>query len=421
VKIDFTRHYAEKTMSQIAPKKTLPIWQIAFRPFFLAASLFITFGFVLWALVLTASLPDTFNQYQPYGGWLMWHSHEMIFGFVQAIAIGFLLTASKNWTGQAGISSNMLKAIVLFWLSARIAWLIPATPMLLLMLLDAAAPLLASLGLAQTLAMGEKQHGKGSQKHNWPFVLLLAAFTLIQIIFHLLLTFQAESISHLMQAAVLIMAAMTLWVSGRVLPFFTRARLQAAAGDLPKGLLELSMISSWLLIPFFLATQYFESSVLNILTAAIALCAAASQSYRLVLFYRPGVVQEPMLWSLYLAFAWLIAGYALIAIDLLIGLNDLQTDVQIPWLHAMTIGGLLSMIISMMARISLGHTGRQIRALPFMALCFALLQLATLIRIFGPTLAPGISYVLAIVCIIFALGIFLFHYGKILWLPRADA
>lgn len=400
-------------MPQTAINKHHPIWQIAFRPFFLAASIFITFGFILWALVLSASLPESLNMYQPYGGWLVWHSHEMIFGFVQAIAIGFLLTATRNWTGQAGISTNMLKAIVLMWLSARIAWLIPNLPMMLLMLLDATAPLLATLGLAQTLAMGEKHQGKGSQKHNWPFVLLLSAFTLIQIAFHLLLVFQPENITNLMQVAVLIMAAMTLWVSGRVLPFFTRARLQAPARDLPKGLLELSMASSWLIIPAYLASQFFDNSAMNIITALIAICAAAAQAYRLVLFYRPGVAQEPMLWSLYLAFAWLIVGYGLIAIDLLI-------EGQLPWLHAMTIGGLLSMIISMMARISLGHTGRQILALPFMALCFALLQIATLIRLIGPSMAPGISYILAILCIILALGIFLFHYGKILWLPRAD-
>lgn len=394
-------------------QKTLPIWQIAFRPFFLAASIFLTFGFILWALVLSNSLPDMLNQYQPYGGWLVWHSHEMIFGFVQAIAIGFLLTASRNWTGQAGISSHMLKAIVLFWLGARIAWLIAATPMLLLILLDVAAPLLAALGLAQTLAMGEKQQGKGSQKHNWPFVLLLMAFSLIQIVFHLLLTFQFENITHLMQVAVLMMAAMTLWVSGRVLPFFTRARLQTAAKNLPKGLLAVSMVSSWLIIPFYLMTQFFDSSGLNIITALIAICAAVSQTYRLALFYRPGVVQESMLWSLYLAFMWLIAGYVLIAINLLM-------DLHLPWLHAITVGGLLSMIFSMMARISLGHTGRKILALPYMSVGFLLLQIATLVRLIGPNLFPSISYVLAIICIILAFGIFLFHYGKILWLPRAD-
>lgn len=407
-------------MSQNAIKKTLPIWQIAFRPFFLAATIFITLGFILWALVLSNSLPASLSHYQPYGGWFIWHSHEMIFGFVQAIAIGFLLTASRNWTGQPGISSNMLKGIVACWLIARLAWLIPATPTLLLMLLDMAAPLLAALGLAKTLSMGEKQQGKGSQKHNWPFVILLSAFTIIQVVFHLLLTDHPENITHLMQVAVLMMAAMTLWVSGRVLPFFTRARLQAPGGDLPKGLLEISMGASWLIIPLYLATQYFDNTVLSITAALLALCAAVAQSYRLVLFYRPGVMQEPMLWSLYFAFSWLIIGYALIAIDLLMDVSNLATGPKLPWLHAMTIGGLLSMIISMMARISLGHTGRQIQALPLMAFCFLLLQVATLIRLLGPYVSPSMSYVLAISCVIVALGIFLFHYVKILWLPRAD-
>lgn len=407
-------------MPQEASNTPLPIWQIAFRPFFLAGTVFITLGFILWALLLSNSLPDSLSQYQPYGGWFVWHSHEMIFGFVQAIAIGFLLTASKNWTGQPGISSSMLKAIALVWLTARIAWLFPATPTFMLMLLDMAAPLLATLGLAKTLSMGEKEHGKGSQKYNWPFVALLSAFTAIQMVFHLLLTSQPENITYLMQVAVLMMAAMTLWVAGRVLPFFTRARLQSPGKDLPKGLLEISMGSSWLVIPFYLAAQITDNSALSIITAILALCAAASQSYRLAMFYRPGVSKEPMLWSLYLAFAWLITGYSLIAINLIMDLSNTSQGVPLPWLHAMTIGGLLSMIISMMARISLGHTGRKIMALPFMALSFGLLQIATLVRLLGPSVSPSMSYVLAIGCVIIALGIFLFHYGKILWLPRAD-
>jgi uncharacterized protein involved in response to NO len=407
-------------MPQEASNTPLPIWQIAFRPFFLAGTVFITLGFILWALLLSNSLPDSLSQYQPYGGWFVWHSHEMIFGFVQAIAIGFLLTASKNWTGQPSISSSMLKAIVLVWLTARIAWLFPATPTFMLMLLDMAAPLLATLGLAKTLSMGEKEHGKGSQKYNWPFVALLSAFTAIQMVFHLLLTSQPENITYLMQVAVLMMAAMTLWVAGRVLPFFTRARLQSPGKDLPKGLLEISMGSSWLVIPFYLAAQITDNSALSIITAILALCAAASQSYRLAMFYRPGVSKEPMLWSLYLAFAWLITGYSLIAINLIMDLSNTSQGVPLPWLHAMTIGGLLSMIISMMARISLGHTGRKIMALPFMALSFGLLQIATLVRLLGPSVSPSMSYVLAIGCVIIALGIFLFHYGKILWLPRAD-
>ncbi|WP_349677080.1 NnrS family protein [Methylophaga sp. UBA3192] len=35
-----------------------------------------------------------------YGNSLFWHRHEMLFGFVAAIIIGFLLTAVQSCTGQ---------------------------------------------------------------------------------------------------------------------------------------------------------------------------------------------------------------------------------------------------------------------------------------------------------------------------------
>ena len=388
-----------------------PMWQISFRPFFLAASLFITLAFALWALVLSNSFSSVLASYQPYGGWFSWHSHEMIFGFVQAIAIGFLLTASRNWAGQAGISSAFIKLLVASWLLARIAWLIPTSPPLLIALFDSATPLFAALGLAQTLRGGERDNGKGSQRHNWPFVGLMIAFALVQIFFHTLLLTMPQYLSLLMQAAVLMMAAMTLWVSGRVLPFFTRARLQTQPPIIPQGLLNLSMISSWLLIPLLLASQLLaEVYWLNIITAIIAVIAACSQGYRLSLFYRQGVSAEPMLWSLYCAYSWIIIGFVLLAVSLVI-------ESPLPWLHAITLGGLLTMIISMMARISLGHTGRAIVALKGIPSAFIAIQVATLIRI---TLPSTMGYVAALVLVLAAMIIFLIHYLPILIKPRED-
>ncbi len=388
-----------------------PIWQISFRPFFLVASVFITFALLLWGLILTNSLPDNFSDFHPYAGWFVWHGHEMIFGFVQAVAIGFLLTASRNWAGQPGISSNFIKLLVASWLLARLAWLIPSIPTILLGIFDASTPLLAALGLAQTLRGGEKDHGQGSQRHNWPFVLLLLIFAAIQVVFHGLQATQPQYLSLIMQAAVLMMAAMTLWVSGRVLPFFTRARLQTQPPSIPKSLLTISMASSWLIIPFLVASQiYAESIFLSIIVFVLAIIAAASHSYRLFLFYRKGVITEPMLWSLYCAYAWIIIGYSLIAISMTIESN-------VPWLHAITIGGLLTMIISMMARISLGHTGRAIIALPGIPSVFIAIQAATLVRITQQTQA---GYLITILILLLALSIFLKQYLPILIKPRSD-
>jgi uncharacterized protein involved in response to NO len=393
------------------PNSQPPIWQIAFRPFFLGASIFITLAFSLWALFLSNLLPASFGSYQPYGGWFNWHSHEMIFGFVQAVAIGFLLTASRNWAGQEGISPTTIKVLAGSWLLARAAWLIPSIPTLVLAILDSITPLLAAFGLAHTLMGGERDNGKGSQRHNWPFVGLMVLFALVQLLFHRLLMVAPQYLTLLMQASVLMMAAMTLWVSGRVLPFFTRARLKTSTPIIPNTLLIISMGTSWLLIPSMVLSQIFiEVYWLTALTIIIATLSACTQGYRLRLFYRQGVKSEPMLWSLYCAFSWLIIGQGLLALSLLI-------NSPLPWLHAITIGGLLTMTVSMMARISLGHTGRPILALKGISSVFIALQIATFIRIVLPSIT---GYLATLIIVFIAMIVFLVHYLPILLKPRVD-
>ena len=345
----------------------------------------------------------------------------MIFGFVQAIAIGFLLTASRNWASQPGISARFLKLLVCTWLLARLAWLTPSTPTLLILILDVSTPLLAALGLAQTLAKGEQANGKGSQKHNWPFVLLLTAFALVQLLFHILYNKQPQYISLLMQVAVLMMAAMTLWVSGRVLPFFTKAKLLTAITPLPKGLKALSMSASWVLIPVLvasvlvpdlinLAAPASASTTFKVIIAVFATIAAITHAATLGIIFKRGVTKEPMLWSLYLAYGWIIVGFILLAVSQFYSATP-------PWLHAITIGGLSGMIVSMMARVGLGHTGRKIIVLKGMMLAFVFIQLAVIVRIF---MISNTGFVLSIGLLIVTLIIFLYHYTHILIKPRAD-
>lgn len=267
-----------------------PFWQIAFRPFFLIPSLFLALALIAWGLLLTQAYPASLASYQPYSGWIGWHSHEMIFGFVQGIAIGFLLTASRNWAGQPGISANFLKLLVGTWVLARIAWFIPATPMLLILSLDTLTPLLAAFGLAKTLRDGERDNGKGSQKHNWPFVLLLLAFAIVQLLFHLLSQQQPQYISLLMQVAVLMMAGMTLWVSGRVLPFFTKARLLVPITPLPNKLKPISMLASWSLIPALVLSYLIpDVLILKVILATLALIAAITHALSLSYMFKAGV------------------------------------------------------------------------------------------------------------------------------------
>ena len=104
-----------------------PLWRLGFRPFFLAGGLFALIAMAFWIVALTGHL----GAWQPAGGWLAWHRHEMPFGFGIAIIAGFLLTAVQNWTGRAGLSGRPLMWLAALWLAARLAWLLKA-PLLVL-------------------------------------------------------------------------------------------------------------------------------------------------------------------------------------------------------------------------------------------------------------------------------------------------
>ena len=79
-----------------------PIWRLGFRPFFLGGALFAVLAIALWL----AALAGLWSGWQPVGGWLAWHRHEMLFGFGVAIIAGFLLTAVQTWTGVPGLQGK---------------------------------------------------------------------------------------------------------------------------------------------------------------------------------------------------------------------------------------------------------------------------------------------------------------------------
>ena len=55
---------------------------------------------------------------------VLWHAHEMLFGFAVAVIVGFLLTAGKAWTGLDTPRGGALAALALLWLAARLAALV---------------------------------------------------------------------------------------------------------------------------------------------------------------------------------------------------------------------------------------------------------------------------------------------------------
>ena len=146
---------------------------LAFRPFFLSGALFSVLALVLWASLYTGQV-----SLSVYGGGYWWHAHEMLFGFVCAIVVGFLLTAVQTWTGMDGVRGWRLLALYLVWLAARIAFLLPAllpvwVPALLDMLFLPLAALLLAIPILQI-----------KQWRNMVFLPVLLAMCLANGLFH---------------------------------------------------------------------------------------------------------------------------------------------------------------------------------------------------------------------------------------------
>ena len=89
--------------------------ELAFRPLYLAG--------VAWALVAIAIwiyAPQTLTG--PLQG-IAWHAHEMLWGFIATIAVGFLMTAGSNWTGINPLQGRALAVASVLWLVARVGYL----------------------------------------------------------------------------------------------------------------------------------------------------------------------------------------------------------------------------------------------------------------------------------------------------------
>lgn len=377
-----------------APAKPImhPVWQSPFRPLFLLASFFSCALVIAWSLQLAGVI-----QLNTYGGSFYWHAHEMLFGFTVAIVVGFLLTAVKNWTGNPSAQGPALKLMVLLWGLSRLLWLFNDSPVWLMALVDSAFPFYSAYWLAKPLL-------NSGQKHNWPFVGVLVALGVLQILYHVLLSVNPALISQLHTVMVLIMANLVFWVGGRVLPFFVQAKLQIPKRDLPNWLTPMAMTCSWSLIPLSVISE-------PISLAIIALSATVLHSVRLGMFWRKEAIKEPMLWSLFAASIWIILGLLCLALQ------------RSEWLHLITVGGLGGMILSIISRVSLGHIGEPIRALKWMPLAFILISLASALRFFAADIqAFGISgYSASAVLWALGFGGFLCHYTKRLLSSRKDS
>lgn len=382
-----------------AREPRVAILALGFRPLYLVAALFAALAIPAWIATWTGRIGG------PRGVSAMaWHAHEMVFGFVAAVVIGFLFTAGRNWTNRPTPVGPALAALVLVWFAGRIA--MATGPHALAALVDLAFLPACAIALARALV-------SAGNRRNYLFVGLLALLTAANAAFHLAVVGAITTAPvRTIEAALLVAVMIVTIMAGRVVPMFTRngtGRLRARTHPALERIVVATTIAAataWLLDP--------PAFVL----APIALAAALAHVARLALWDPLATRRQPLLWILHVSYAWVPIGFALMAAATL-------TDRIAPSLaiHALALGAVGGMIVGMITRTARGHTGRALVASPPETVAFASIHLAAAVRVFGPVFAPdayATTVVLSGALWTAAFALYAIVYWPILTRPRSD-
>jgi uncharacterized protein involved in response to NO len=379
------------------------ILSAGFRPFFLAGAVWAAVAIPLWLIVYTggAVVPTLL---QP----LVWHAHEMVFGFAAAVVAGFLLTAIPNWTGRLPLQGVPLLTLVLLWAIGRIAVLLSAhVGALLAAVADLAFPALFLAVVAREIIAGR----------NWRNLPMLGALTLL-LAANLLVHLEALDVAdtgalgnRLGIATLLLLIAL---VGGRIVPSFTRNWLTKRRPDVTPPAPESGLDRAALIVTAlglacwtFAPEMGFSGWALLIAGAAVAL--------RLSRWRGLYTTAEPLLLILHVGYGWLALGLLMLGLDIVTGLLPYGAA-----LHALTVGAIGTMTLAVMTRASLGHTGRKLTAGSVTVAIYLLITVAAALRLAAPfdpeTITPLLSAAGAAWSAAFAL--FAVFYGGALIQPR---
>lgn len=374
----------------------------AFRPMFLAAGSWAVIALALWLAMFFGylQLPTRFDP-------LAWHVHEMLFGFVMSAVAGFLLTAIPNWTGRLPVRGYRLAALASLWLLGRLACLISADlPAWLAITADLAFP----TGL---LAVAAREIITGRNWRNLPMTGPLALFIIADVLMHL------ESLGFAVLTGLgwrLAVGAPVLLISvigGRIIPSFTRNwlfRRKSSWLPSPNTLIDtaaVGVLAAALILWAFLPNHR--------VTGALLIAAALLNAVRLSRWAGIASWHEPLLFILHVGYGWVALGTALL------GLSIFNIGVPVASaIHALTAGAIAVMILAVMPRVTLGHTGRELTANRATAAVFVLINVAAIARVCAAwhTELMTIMLLVAGACWIAAFGLFELVYGPMLLTRR---
>ncbi|BDU40330.1 asparagine synthetase (glutamine-hydrolyzing) [Vibrio nigripulchritudo ATCC 27043] len=376
-----------------------PLLRLGFRPFFLAGALYAIVAVLVWVYAFQKGQPAALSVPA-----LWWHVHEMFFGFAMAIVAGFVLTAVQNWTGVNGTKGKVLAIIFSLWLIPRLLFWTPA-PLWLV----------SSIEALFLLAVAWEVGWRVFKTKGWRNLFFIPMFLLATVANFAsyaaikgMPPFPASAVwQSMMWWFVLLLAIM----GGRVIPFFTARRFQF---EKPQPIVWLEWVANFPLVLLFI-TSFFPLLPPQI-GQWLMLTSAVGQFYRVARWKPWKTLSEPLVWSLHLAYLCIPLGLAI---------KGLTSDsfVNHTMIHLFALGALGGLILSMISRVTMGHTGREIYKGPSMWLAFGALILAAVLRAIGVSVMPsymmGFIHVSALLWVV-AFGMFVWHFAPMLCTPRVD-
>jgi len=313
-----------------------PVLRLGFRPFYLGAALLACLSVPLWIAVFLGQV----RLELPVSP-LLWHAHEMLFGFASGVIVGFLLTAVKAWTGLATPRGPLLGTLALLWLAARVAAVVGPYPVYAafdMALLPAVAAILLRLLV------------KAGNKRNIPLISILVLLSLANLCFHLAAmgAIGLQPVQALYAGLGLIVMIECV-MAGRVVPMFTKNVTPGLVINIPRSF-ELATLAS---TGVALALWVFAPAGWVTLVACVI--AAGMHAVRLWKWHPQVTFKRPILWILHASYAWVPVGFALLALAQ-VGVVTVSVAV-----HAFAVGTTGGLIIGMVTRTARGHTGRQLQ------------------------------------------------------------
>jgi len=391
--------------AKMSPQETTKfnLFGYGFRPFFLGAGIFSLVSVSLWSAFFLNlfTLPAG-----PISGF-QWHAHEMIYGYAMAVIAGFLLTAVSNWTGLPTPKGIKLALLFGLWAAARLLFSL-GEPYLIA---SAASDLLFTtilLIVLSRLIIQSKQH------KQFAVVAKLLILLICNLLFFLgVYGVVVDGFLWGIYGGLYTIIGLILTIGRRVMPFFIERGVQETVQLFNSKWLDLSSLFGVLV--FFISELVLKNPALS---AYAALLIAAVNGARLIGWHTPGIWQRSLLWSIYLSFWFICLGFLLIAASYFF---DTPKHLAI---HALAYGGIGLATLSMMSRVGLGHTGRDIsKPSKMIGLAFILFITGIIVRVMLPLL--NVFDYLSLIKLsqllwLAAFIIFTFIYLPILCKPRPD-